>query len=155
LRVSSRLIRVAERTGMIRHPDASASISASTPNHSNSITMQDVDAAFATACTACRALRDLCALSPELAAIITEAILDASSSSSSSSSNSNDQGQSAPGGVVASLASLLTYAIDESQKEECKFVSHTVLLCTIICMCVMCIYCTLCSAVKSALARAH
>jgi len=109
LRVSARLISVADS--------------------GETYTVNDVEAAFNTSSMACRALRDLCALSPELSAVITEDILDASSSKSffedeknliTDNNNNNNRKKDAPGGIVASLVSLLNFSIKESAKEQCK-----------------------------------
>ena len=89
-------------------------------------TVNDVEAAFNTSSMACRALRDLCALSPELSAVITEDILDASSSKSffedenNLTTDNNNRKKDVPGGIVASLVSLLNFSIKESAKEQCK-----------------------------------
>ncbi len=88
-------------------------------------TIQDVQAAFNTSCAACRALRDLCALSPELSAVITEDILEASSPKSFyeedhliNKENGLRSIDSTPKGIVASLVSLLSFSIKECQKEH-------------------------------------
>jgi len=120
LKVSSRLIAVAE------------------VGESTFTTVKDVERAFATACTACRSLRDLCALSPELSAIVTEAILDASSSSAShphsptknkSSLQDSASTTHVPGGVVASLSSLLNFANQEANKKESSLLAEKARLC--------------------------
>lgn len=98
-------------------------------------TIQDVQAAFNTSSAACRALRDLCALSPELSAVITEDILEASSSKSfyeeehpANNENGQKSGDSIPRGVVASLVSLLIFSTKECQKEHSSLV-ETAKLC--------------------------
>lgn len=104
LRVSARLISVADS--------------------GETYTVNDVEDAFNTSSMACRALRDLCALSPELSAVITEDILDASSSKSffedenNLITDNNNRKKDVPGGIVASLVSLLNFSIKESAKEQ-------------------------------------
>mmetsp|Transcript_26153 Transcript_26153/g.38738 ORF Transcript_26153/g.38738 Transcript_26153/m.38738 type:complete len:916 (-) Transcript_26153:349-3096(-) len=87
---------------------------------SNVVKESELKEVFHVACVACRSLRDLCALSPELSAVITEGILDADESTAQSITQQDSQKGSkgnVPRGVVASLISLLIYATKEEENK--------------------------------------
>jgi hypothetical protein len=66
---------------------------------------------FLAACTACRALRDICALSPSISAVITEGILRADAASAMKVPNSNPEAKAClSGGYISNLVTLLRHA---------------------------------------------
>eukprot|EP00550_Attheya_septentrionalis_P006621 CAMPEP_0198291906 /NCGR_PEP_ID=MMETSP1449-20131203/9256_1 /TAXON_ID=420275 /ORGANISM="Attheya septentrionalis, Strain CCMP2084" /LENGTH=988 /DNA_ID=CAMNT_0043990591 /DNA_START=144 /DNA_END=3107 /DNA_ORIENTATION=- len=66
---------------------------------------------FLAACTACRALRDICALSPSISAVITEGILRADAASAMRVPNSNPEAKAwLSGGYISNLVTLLRHA---------------------------------------------
>lgn len=71
----------------------------------------DLEEAFASATAACRALRDLCALSPELAAIIAEGVLDASEEAMRDNIGFQEK-------VIPSLVRMLKYTLEEDHKRS-------------------------------------
>lgn len=74
--------------------------------------------AFAAACSSCKALRDLCAISKPFAAIVTDGILRADSflcTATSSNEGSTDYSSS---GLLSDFVTLLNYSTDEYKKRS-------------------------------------
>lgn len=88
------------------YDEDSESFSVFTPQHEES---------FMVACTACRALRDICAISPEISAVITEGILRADAAWSMSVPNGGGGKDCSSGGLISDLVILLKHA-NESER---------------------------------------
>eukprot|EP00565_Helicotheca_tamesis_P006505 CAMPEP_0185734444 /NCGR_PEP_ID=MMETSP1171-20130828/22490_1 /TAXON_ID=374046 /ORGANISM="Helicotheca tamensis, Strain CCMP826" /LENGTH=926 /DNA_ID=CAMNT_0028404437 /DNA_START=410 /DNA_END=3187 /DNA_ORIENTATION=+ len=78
--------------------------------------MEQHEESFAAACTACRSLRDLCALSDEFAAVVTDDILRADAAWSVNVPSLNNHGEAcSSGGLISDLVTLLKHA-NEAEK---------------------------------------
>lgn len=95
-----------EEGGADIYDEDSESFSVFTPQHEES---------FMVACTACRALRDICAISPEISAVITEGILRADAAWSMSVPNGGGGKDCSSGGLISDLVILLKHA-NESER---------------------------------------